>query len=107
LAIHATRLSGRGSLGETAIIFEPARPAEVAPLLLQAYGLTQREAELTHLILRGLDTAQISRALAISDLTVQQHLKSIFDKTGVSSRRELAAQIFYEHKRRTNRRLAH
>lgn len=106
LVMHASRLSGRGLPGETAIIFEPAQPAEVAPLLLEAYGLTQREAQLAHLVLRGMDTAQISRMLAISDLTVQQHLKSIFDKAGVSSRRELAAQIFYEHKR-GNRRLAH
>jgi hypothetical protein len=37
----------------------------------------------------------------------QAELGSIFDKTGASSRRELTAQIFYEHKRRTNRRLAH
>ncbi len=107
LVIHASRLSGRGSPGETAIILEPAQPAEVAPLLLQAYGLTPREAELAHLVLCGMNTAQISRTLAISDLTVQQHLKSIFDKTGVSSRRELTARIFYEHKRRANRRLVH
>jgi DNA-binding CsgD family transcriptional regulator len=61
----------------------PARPAEVAPLLLQAYGLTHREAEVAQLVLRGSNMAAIAASLGISDLTVQQHLKSVFDKTGV------------------------
>jgi len=99
LVVHASRLSGRGAPGETAVILEPARLAEVAPLLLQAYGLTHREAEVAQLVLRGLGTAGIASSLAISELTVQQHLKSIFDKTGVGSRRELVAHIFHEHHR--------
>jgi DNA-binding CsgD family transcriptional regulator len=99
LVIHASRLSGRTAPGDTAVILEPAQPAEIAPLLLHAYGLTQREAELAQLVLRGMDTAQISNTLAISDLTVQQHLKSIFDKTGASNRRELTAQFFCDYKR--------
>lgn len=102
LVVHASRLSGRGASSETAIILEPARPAEVAPLLLQAYGLTHREAEVAQLVLRGVDTAGIALSLSIAELTVQQHLKSIFDKTGVSSRRELIAGIFSEHRRRSN-----
>jgi DNA-binding CsgD family transcriptional regulator len=103
LVVHASRLSARGAPAETAVILEPAQPAEVAPLLLQAYGLTQREAEVAQLVLRGSGTADIAASLSISDLTVQQHLKSVFDKTGVSSRRELMAQVFYEHCRRRSR----
>jgi DNA-binding CsgD family transcriptional regulator len=97
LVIHASRMSGRGAPGETAVILEPARPAEVAPLLLQACGLTQREAEVAQLVLRGLDTADIASTLSISDLTVQQHLKAVFGKTGVSSRRQLVAHVFHVH----------
>jgi len=66
----------------------------VAPLVLQAYGLTDREAQVAQLVLRGLSTGEISAALSIAALTVQQHLKAVFDKTGVRSRRELVAQIF-------------
>jgi len=84
---------------ETAVILEPGRPADIAPLLLQAYGLTRREAEVAQLVLRGLSTTAIAATLAISDLTVQQHLKLVFHKVGVGSRRELVAQIFAGHYR--------
>jgi hypothetical protein len=60
LVVHASRLSGRGAASETAVILEPARPAEVAPLLLQAYGLTHREVEVAQLVLRGIGTAGIA-----------------------------------------------
>jgi DNA-binding CsgD family transcriptional regulator len=94
LVLHASRLAGPGARGQTAVILEPAHPTEVAPLVLQAYELTEREAQVTRLVLRGLSTDEIGAALSISSLTVQQHLKAVFDKTGVRSRRELVAQVF-------------
>ncbi len=39
----------------------------------------------------------MAEALGISPYTVQDHLKSIFDKTGARSRGELVGQIFLEH----------
>lgn len=78
------------------MIVEPAAPADVAPLLLQAYGLTDREAQIAQLVLQGLATSEIAASLWIAALTVQQHLKAIFDKIGARSRRELVAQIFAE-----------
>jgi DNA-binding CsgD family transcriptional regulator len=74
----------------------PARASQIAPLLLDAYGLTPREAEMAQLILRGVATDRIAAALSISPLTAQQHLKAVFDKTGVASRRELIARVFAE-----------
>lgn len=91
LLIHASRLSGPGAAGQTAVMLEPARGSEIGPLLLSAYRLTRREAEVAQLILRGTATDGVATALSISPLTVQQHLMVVFGKTGVNSRRELVA----------------
>jgi DNA-binding CsgD family transcriptional regulator len=96
LVLHASRLSSPTGSGQIAVIVEPAAPADVAPLLLQAYGLTDREAQVAQLVLQGLATSEIAASLSIAALTVQQHLKAVFDKTGARSRRELVAQIFAE-----------
>ncbi|HYN72368.1 MAG TPA: helix-turn-helix transcriptional regulator, partial [Nakamurella sp.] len=65
--------------------------------------LTPREDELLGLLAVGGDTRAIARQMAVSELTVQDHLKSIFGKTGahdrvmvlsraLGTRRELASE---------------
>ena len=54
---------------------------------MAAYGLTERERDVTRLILQATSTVKIAQDLVVSTHTVQQHLKSIL-KTGVRSRRK-------------------
>jgi len=69
----------------------------VSVLLMSAYGLTERERDVTRAVLQGASTAEIAEQLVVSTHTVQQHLKSIFDKTGVHSRRALVGKVFFSH----------
>ena len=94
LVLHASRLSGPSAGGQIAVIIEAARPAEVAPLIVQAYDLSKRESEILQLVVRGHSTAEIAATFHITANTVQDHLKAIFEKVGVRSRRELAGQLF-------------
>jgi DNA-binding CsgD family transcriptional regulator len=96
LVVYGTPLSG-GADERTAVIIQPATPNEVAPLVAVAYGLTSRESQITRLCMQGRSTKEIALALHVSPYTVQDHLKSIFGKTGVRSRNELVGQVFLEH----------
>ncbi|HXF56434.1 MAG TPA: helix-turn-helix transcriptional regulator [Actinomycetota bacterium] len=96
IVLHGAALAGTGSL-RAAVILEPAGPARIVPLLMAPYGLTERERDVTRLVLQGDSTAQIARSLYVSPHTVQQHLKRIFEKTGVRSRRELVGKVFFSH----------
>jgi DNA-binding CsgD family transcriptional regulator len=80
-----------------AVIVEPAHSNRIAPLLMSAYGLTEREQQLTRLILQGFSTIDIADRLVISVHTVQSHLRSIFTKTGIRTRRDLVTKIFFAH----------
>jgi DNA-binding CsgD family transcriptional regulator len=96
LVLHGAALVSTGAR-RVAIIVEPAHPVRIASLLMAAHGLTEREQEVTRLVLQGHSTVEIATRLAVMPQTIQQHLKSIFDKTGVRSRRELVGKVFFAH----------
>jgi DNA-binding CsgD family transcriptional regulator len=94
LVLHGALLGERG----VAVFIQRAHPTLVSPLLLKAYGLTAREQEVTQWLLRGATSTQAAQRLAISPHTVNEHVKSIYDKTGARTRGELSATVFFgEH----------
>ena len=96
LLLYGTPLSGRMD-GRIAVIVQPAPATEVAPLVALAYGLSDRECQVTKLCMQGQSTKQMGHMLNVSPYTIQDHLKSIFRKTGVRTRGELVGQVFLEH----------
>ena len=93
-------LTVRASLmgdGTVAVVLEAARPAELAPLIADSYGFTDTERRVTELVAQGLSTKQIAARLHVTTYTVQDHLKSVFAKSGASSRGELVARLFFDH----------
>lgn len=56
--------------------------------------LTDRESEITHLLLKGHSAKTIARLLGISPGTVRNHMKSIYGKLEISSQSELFGLFF-------------
>jgi DNA-binding CsgD family transcriptional regulator len=98
LAVHASCLRlPDGGPGPIALTIEPAKSAQIAPIIVEAYCLTAREQEITRAVARGLSNAEIAGELYLSAHTVRDHLKAIFGKVGVGSRGELVAKLFADH----------
>jgi len=89
-SIEAAPLHGSLDDGLIAVTLRSATREEVLNLIYRAYALTAREREIMGLVLAGASTRTMAERLCISVNTCQDHLKAIFDKAGVRSRRELA-----------------
>ena len=95
LTFRAARVEAAGSTDEQdiAVSIEPASPAERLALYARAHALSPRERELVELLVGGADTKTLADSLFLSAHTVQDHLKSIFDKTGARNRRTLLTRV--------------
>jgi DNA-binding CsgD family transcriptional regulator len=93
VSVHAARLRDGTGNGPVAVSITPAAPTERSSLLLAAYGLTPAQRRVAELVLQGRTTAQVVTELRISAHTVQDHLKAVFDKVGVRSRRDLVGTL--------------
>lgn len=82
--------------GRLAVTIEHAQPPEVVSLVAAVHGLTAREADVLAEVLAGQPRVAIARTLHISPYTVQDHLKSIFAKTGAHNRQSLISQLVFD-----------
>jgi DNA-binding CsgD family transcriptional regulator len=97
LVLHASVLDGANGGGSIAVVVEPAKSADIAPIIIEGYGLTPRERDVVRAIARGASTPEIAAQLFLSAHTVRDYIKSVFEKVNVSSRAELVARLFAEH----------
>jgi DNA-binding CsgD family transcriptional regulator len=79
-----------------AVVLERTGGARSATLRLETFGATPREREVATLIARGLSRAEVADALVLSPHTVEDHVKSLYEKVGVASRQELVARVFLD-----------
>ena len=94
LTLRAARLSSGGpepgappsGMPTLVVTIEEASAAERLDLFGRAFGLTPREYELLGLLATGSDTRAMARQMSLSQHTIQDHLKSIFTKTGARDR---------------------
>jgi DNA-binding CsgD family transcriptional regulator len=90
---RAERLHRSSTRSMVAVTFTPVAPRALSSLRLAASGATKAQRRVAVLVLRGHSTKEVSTALRIGEHTVQDHLKAVFARFGVSSRRELVAAL--------------
>jgi DNA-binding CsgD family transcriptional regulator len=95
ITLHAS-LPGSPGEGRVAVVLERAGGARSAAVRLEAFGATAREREVATLLARGLSRAEMAESLVLSAHTVEDHVKSLYEKLGVSSRQELVARVFLD-----------
>lgn len=96
LSLRAAPLAGPPGRHDVVVTIEATPRTALSRLVLAAHGLTSREEEVALLVLQGADTRAIAGTLFLSPHTVQDHLKSVFVKLGVNSRREMTARLILE-----------
>ncbi len=77
---------------EIAVTISRTTPEDRIDLFVRSHGLSQREARVLEQLAAGHDTRTVAKTLSMAESTVQEHLKSIFAKTGVRSRAALVAR---------------
>jgi DNA-binding CsgD family transcriptional regulator len=77
---------------EMAVTISRTTPEDRIDLFARSHGFSQQEARVLDQLAVGHDTREVAEALSIAESTVQEHLKSIFAKTGMRSRAAVVAR---------------
>lgn len=93
LRIQLRRITHRENKPLLLLYFDPEDKETHQLEKLTQYGLSPRQAEVVFLLSRGLTNKEIGNKLFISEYTVENHLRSIYKKMGVSNRTHLSYRI--------------
>jgi DNA-binding CsgD family transcriptional regulator len=95
LTLRAARIGAAGPPAgrDVAVTIETTAPADRAALFARAHAFTPRESEVLGHLITGADTREVAQQMFLSGHTVQDHLKSIFAKSGTRSRRALLSRV--------------
>ena len=88
-------IGGKRVVNLVSALHELMQEAAVPPR--KTFGLTPRELEMVGAIVDGCSNRDIARQFGLSEETVKRHLSNVFDKTGVSTRLELALFAIAHH----------
>ena len=80
-----------GEGGDWLIVMQETNDASVIEALVQAFGLTAREAEVLYWVVQGKINRDIADIVGASPATVKKHLERILPKLGVETRTAAAA----------------
>lgn len=94
MTVRAARIDGPAPRDQRdiAITIEETPAAQRVDMFARACGLSPREREIVTHLVAGSDTREIARQMAPAQSTVQDHLKSVFDKTSTHRRRTLLSR---------------
>ena len=92
ITARAARLNAADGSAPIAVTLEETAPLDRLEIFTRTHGLTRRETTLVGLLAAGLDTKGVAERMSVSPHTVQDHLKSVFDRAGIRSRRELMSR---------------
>ena len=94
---HSFTLSSaaKSASGTSLVLLLERRPSNAVPIseVSDEFGLTPREQNTIHLLLRGLTTKEIAREMKISPNTVKAFLRLVMVKMGVSTRSGIVGKI--------------
>lgn len=76
------------------VMAEPRDIGFLVEQVLAKAGLTDKEASVARLVLKGLTSVEIAELEGNSDKTIRQHLTRVYAKCGVTSRAELFHLVF-------------
>jgi len=76
-----------------AVVLQPATSDQLLPAMAAWHEFTPRQLDVLHLLEQARPIKQIARRLQLSPHTVEDHLKTLYRKTGTNSQQELLAAL--------------